>query len=188
MADRICAVEGCTKPIKSRDWCAKHYRRWLRHGDPIKTLYKRCDGTPEERFWAKVDQSEDCWIWTAGKLATGYGAICIDGKMVRAHRYSFELANGPIPEGMVIDHRCLNPLCVRPEHLRLATNKQNMEHRVPRSRVRGVSFQAGKWTAQVCHQGKAYYLGRFDNIEDAAAVAAAKRNELFSHNDLDRAT
>ena len=110
-----------------------------------------------------------------------------------AYRYAYALENGPIPEGMVIDHKCHNPSCVRPTHLRLATQKQNMEHRAGpqrnnRSGYLGVHFNKlrQKYVASVSHHGEAVQLGYFDTAEAANEAAVAKRLELFTHNDQDR--
>jgi len=149
--------------------------------------------TLEERFWEKVDQSGECWTWTAATDSHGYGQMWTEPKKQPAHRISWKLANGPIPAGMFVDHICQTRLCVRPEHLRLVTNKQNLEHRVgaqtnSKSGIRGVNWHkgAGKWRASVKHNMKHYYLGLFIDIREAERVVQEKRNELFTHNDLDR--
>lgn len=145
------------------------------------------------RFWAKVDWDGDCWLWTAFRRPTGYGLFAFDGKTQSVHRLTFAEANGPIPDGLVIDHMCHNTGCLRPSHLRLTTAKQNGEnrlgaHRCNKSGIRGVLWEkkAQKWSASVRHNGKLYRVGYYVNIEDAAAAAKAKRLELFTHNDADR--
>lgn len=85
----------------------------------------------EERFWECVDKSGECWLWTRGKDRDGYGAITGAGrKSLRAHRVSWEIHFGPIPEGLYVLHNCPggndNPSCVRPSHLWLGTNDENM--------------------------------------------------------------
>lgn len=70
----------------------------------------------EERFWAKVDKSQDCWIWTAYKH-NGFGHFSIDHVPKMAHRVAYELKNGQIPPGMRVLHTCENDLCVNPDHL-----------------------------------------------------------------------
>jgi hypothetical protein len=83
----------------------------------------------EERFWTKVNKLElGCWIWTGTKNEKGYGTLAVyDGrnKSVRAHRISYELFHGRIPNGMVIDHICRNRLCVNPHHLRAVDHRTN---------------------------------------------------------------
>lgn len=82
----------------------------------------------EARFWAKVDIGEGCWIWLANKTADGYGLFhrsVEDGRSLFAHRYSYVLHFGPIPEGFQIDHLCRVPSCVRPDHLEAVTAREN---------------------------------------------------------------
>ena len=78
-----------------------------------------------ERFWAKVRKTPTCWIWTAA-LDDGYGQFWYDGRMVRAHRFAYELVIGPIPDGLEPDHLCENTACVNPDHLEPVTHQENM--------------------------------------------------------------
>lgn len=148
----------------------------------------------EEKFWSRVDRSGDCWDWTASVAGKGYGQCSIgQGRQGLAHRYSYELAYGPIPAGMMVDHTCHRKICVNPAHLRLATNKQNGENRAGvaahnTSGYRGVTQirKSGKWRAAIRHNGKVTNLGHFDTAEEAAAVVLLERLRLFTHNDADR--
>ena len=151
---------------------------------------------PEERFWSHVDQSGDCWLWTGGVTEGGYGQFRLGKKVVYVHRYSYALANGPIPPGLEIDHRPTCPKrCVRDGHLRAATHKQNMENRAgsqsnnASSGVRGVYWEkrwGGKWVARVKHHGVYHYNGSYQDLADAEAAANEHRKRLFTHNDMDR--
>jgi hypothetical protein len=144
-------------------------------------------------FWSKVEKTDACWNWVACKRPDGYGFYKAVGKTRSAHRISYADAYGPIPSGMVVDHRCFNKSCVRPSHLRLATNKQNGENRqgptkANKSGVRGVHWHAGKqrWIASVRHRGRLVNVGTFRDLAEADAAVTAKRLELFTHNDSDR--
>lgn len=84
-------------------------------------------GTPEERFWAKVEKTETCWLWTGATSSWGYGNFYVDGKYLKAHRWAYENFVGPIPEGLDLDHLCRVRHCVRPTHLEPATRRENLK-------------------------------------------------------------
>ena len=78
-----------------------------------------------DRFWAKVQKTGTCWLWTAALDTTGYGQFRINGILNRSHRVAYELVNGPIPEGMQLDHLCRVRHCVNPDHLEPVTHRVN---------------------------------------------------------------
>ena len=82
----------------------------------------------EIRFWKYVNKTDHCWLWIGG-LRNGYGIINEGGKFGNAkyaHRISWQIHNGVIPDGMDILHRCDNPPCVNPKHLFVGTHQDNM--------------------------------------------------------------
>lgn len=94
--------------------------------------------TSEARFWSKVKGGEACWLWqgaTTGSL--GYGHFRGRGGVHEyAHRVSWEMAHGPIPDGALVLHRCDVPTCVRPDHLYLGTNTDNANDRALSDEIR----------------------------------------------------
>lgn len=102
----------------------------------------------EDRFWSHVDKSSNCWMWLAGLTGNGYGSFNVKGKTQRAHRVIYELKYGSISERMCVCHTCDNRLCVRPSHLFLGTQKDNVRDASVKGRlagrVAGVSMNKGE--------------------------------------------
>jgi len=185
-----CSIEGCTRGVYARNvcadgWCRSHHLSWLKYGDPLVGFQRAFD--------ERIDKSagaDGCWNWVGALLPNGYGYF----HSKYPHRLAYEMANGPIPPKMEIDHTCHNRACVNIAHLRLVTPKQNKEHRQGAQRnnacgIRGVRLMKhGRWRAVARHNGKDVYIGMYDTAEKAAEAARQKRMELFTHNDLDRQT
>lgn len=92
-----------------------------------KPLQKIEDVPVAERFCRKIKVTESgCWEWQGAKHhQNGYGQFWYRGRAHQAHRISYALFVGGIPEGMTVDHKCVNKICVNPDHLRLMTHEEN---------------------------------------------------------------
>lgn len=105
-----------------------------------------------DRFWAKVNKTETCWLWTGGAISSNhlrYGAFYVKKDRILAHRFSYESCVGPIPAGLTIDHvkarGCASTLCVNPAHLEAVTLVVNV--------MRGAGMGAIHAAQTHCHRG-----------------------------------
>ena len=102
-----------------------------------------------DRFWAKVTKSETCWLWTAATTKAGYGYLMNNERRVTtAHRLSWELHFGPIPDGLFVCHHCDNPPCVRPTHLFLGTVRDNAIDAANKGRLRSQKAKRARLAAE----------------------------------------
>lgn len=130
-----CSAYKCNEVVVARGWCDRHYKRWQRSLKP-----KAIKATPVERaianFWQRVDKDgpNGCWIWT-GSIRHGYGLLRIGQHQVMAHRFSYMLNVGMVPQSFVIDHLCCNKQCVNPDHLEPVTNQENIQRAVDRRKA-----------------------------------------------------
>ena len=185
---KTCTAPACERKPVAKSYCGSHYNQWKRKGAVSVILQ-----SPQQRFWAKVNKSGDCWLWTAWIQPDGYGLFRLDGKMRRPHRVAWEWANGPIPEGMEIDHTCWTRACVNPAHMRLLSHAENGQNRAgaqanSASGIRGVTWRADsrKWRATARLNGTIHSLGSYATAEEAAEVVSAWRREHMPYSQMDR--
>lgn len=135
----VASLVNCVCP-----WCSKTYGAtpWeLRLGRKV-FCSRACFSAskvekslhPEIKFWKYVNKTESCWFWTGGRTVWGYGQTNSLGQKNTSHRLSWEIHNGPIPEGLCVLHKCDVPLCVRPDHLFLGTSLDNARDCVEKRR------------------------------------------------------
>jgi hypothetical protein len=96
-----------------------------------------------ERFWAKVEKSETCWLWRGPVGKNGYGSTCVNYRHIGAHRLAWELARGPITPATCVCHTCDTPLCVNPSHLFLGTQRDNIRDARLKGRLSHVRCKRG---------------------------------------------
>lgn len=125
--DTRCSIEGCEGRPVGRGWCAKHYQRWRKYGDPHTTHTPNLvyGASVEERFWSKVNKTEECWLWTASTNRKGYGTFRYEGSSKLAHGIAYLWEVGEVPEGLQLEHLCRVRNCVRVAHLEAVTPGEN---------------------------------------------------------------
>lgn len=152
-----------------------------------------------ERFEDFVfpDPNSGCFIWAGATDRGGYGRFTarrVGGpwRPVLAHRYAYEMAKGPIPEGMNLLHKCDTPACVNPDHLYPGTFLQN-SHDMAR-RDRGITGslpfgvhpqpKGGGFSSRVRISGASHYLGTYRTAEEASAVAVAFKRKIRAEKEI----
>jgi hypothetical protein len=136
LSPKLCEC-GCGQPapIATRDnraygWVKGQPKRFVKGHHYVPTV--------DERFWSKVQKSEDpaaCWLWVGTRYPNGYGQFWTGQHKIGAHRFSYELAHGPITERLWVCHSCDNPPCVNPAHLSLGSQLENMQDKVRKGRA-----------------------------------------------------
>lgn len=124
---RVCRqCGGHTAP--RRAYCSSECIGAMRRALPVKS--------PADRLWSRVAKTgTGCWEWQGYRLPLGYGQIGVRKKVVLTHRLAWELTHGPIPDGLVVRHKCDNPPCCNPDHLELGTQQDNVNDAIERNRI-----------------------------------------------------
>ena len=130
----------CGLPSVGRALCKKHYRAFMKYGDPLES--KNLRGVPFEKRYV-LDPQSGCWLWIGSTVTDGYGVWKAHGQRA-AHRGSYVMHRGAIPDGMHVLHSCDMPNCVNPAHLRLGTHQENMADLRAKGRAYGAAGAANK--------------------------------------------
>jgi hypothetical protein len=150
--ERICDIDYCDRPAeRQRKKCIGHRRRLATTGtygtEPIKRVPPANSG-PEGvlRFNGWDVTEEGCWEYRGPRFANGYGQVKVDGTPQLAHRLSYQLWVGEIPDGAVVRHKCDNKPCLNPDHLETGTQFENVQDRNERGRTARGNQGVGKFT------------------------------------------
>jgi hypothetical protein len=130
---KACSVSDrdCNGPAKARGLCLRHYKRLMSRGST--QVSRPCLHLPtEEKFWryaVRGENADACWKWSGFRDKDGYGKMRVGGTNIAAHRISWQIHNGASPGELLVLHRCNNPGCSNPSHLRLGDHDENMRDR-----------------------------------------------------------
>lgn len=130
-----------------------------------------------DEHWA-ANRVTGCWDWIRGKNSEGYGQLWFEGKMTKAHRFSYERVNGKILPGMLVRHTCDNTGCVNPLHLLIGTDADNTKDKVERGRLR---FPVG----ERAHFAK-ITSGDVQRIRDISRVGNVSQKEIAIYFAIDQ--
>lgn len=138
-----CGCGGKTSIVKWTD----NGKGWVK-GEPKRYLCGHQRRRPPERIFDQIEKKGDCWLFIGNINRGGYGRLSINGRHTFAHRASWELSNGPIPDGLTIDHLCRTRSCINPKHMELVTIGENV--------LRGIGITARNVKKTHCPKGHEY--------------------------------
>ena len=189
---KVCSFAECDRVKHCKGLCKGHYTQARRGQELTPLKVKARAGTPiAERIAlrVKLDESTGCILWQGAKTSKGYGSIQVRGREVAVHRVAYEEAHGPIPDGMMVDHRCYSRSCVNTQHMRVVTRAQNGQNRDNKNVTASTGFRGvyrtkyGRFQAQARVDGRLLNGGTYDTPEEANEAAINLRMRVFTHSD-----
>ena len=200
--EKGCSEDNCLGKHSARGYCDRHYQQKKKAGAFTDLRPKRKPNMDDEGLRAYIQASsapEDtgyrtpCWTWM-GAMNGPYGHASYNDpnsatrRPIRAHRLSYRVFNGPLVDGLVVDHLCHHKACVNPEHLRQVTQQENVYNRKGASTgstsgVRGVGWNKtlGKWEVKATYNGTRHYGGAFTDLNEAEQAAIALRERISAN-------
>lgn len=153
---KICSIDGCSRRHEAHGLCGAHYKRFLKHGDPLIGGPVISPGGPRAFLQkAILHKGNDCLLWPYAKTKEGYGHVTINGRSLLAHRVVLSAWRRASDDRVVAAHLCGNGHlgCINPQHLAWTSQKENLAHRYIHGRFRTISNGAARFLE---HYGKCY--------------------------------
>jgi hypothetical protein len=121
-----------------------------------------------------VEKSDGCWLWLGSRHRIGHGYASLNGRVQYAHRVSWQLTHGAIPDGQVVCHKCDNPPCVNPEHLFVGTQGDNMRDAASKGRLSEAQRRDAKLSEASVRQIKSLLAAGVSQQSIAASVGVSR--------------
>ncbi len=167
-AQQRCSFDGCEIKHTARGYCQKHYQRWKIYGDPS-ISWPDIYANQVARFWEKIEKKDGCWRWLASTSGDGYGLHA----NTKAHRFSWRVHFGDIPDGLHVCHRCDNPWCTNPDHLFLGTHRDNMRDMANKERNCKLSREDVRTIREMYRPGQGSVLSSIFGVSQAMITSIA---------------